>query len=203
MKRRAFFAMSGVVPAISMAVQDPAESPDLWTRWSEKLERPTDSVFQSTEGRLRLEVSLIREEETTSETYKVGDSEFVRYSFGDRRLPDTLHPTDGVLKTFRFYWDGQEIKVPDRFWNDVGGFRLEKCTFVEAKLAPAETLQVEEWNAGLLHPQVVLSADGGTAMVEWSIIDTDACCGHQATLRWLISRSGHIMRHRHTTPNPC
>lgn len=195
--------MSGVVPAISMAAQVSTEGPDLWTRWSEKLEQPSESVFQSAEGRLRLEVSLIREEETTSETYKEGDSEFVRYSFGDRRLPDNLHPSDGVLKTFRFFWDGKEIQVPDRFWKDVGGFRLEKCSFAGEKLTPEETLQVEEWTANLLCPQVILSADGGTAMVEWPIIDTHACCGHQATLRWLISRGGHVMRHRHTMPNPC
>ncbi|HSJ01695.1 MAG: hypothetical protein ACAI34_19505 [Verrucomicrobium sp.] len=194
--------MSGVIPAMGLAATEP-EAEDLYSRWYATVSRLNEAVIKSEEGDLRLEVSLIREEETTFETVIQGDSEFQHFSFGQRKLPMHLRPEDGMLKTFRFFWKGKEIKVPERLWNDVGGFRLERSSFATAKLAPVEKIQVEEWDADLLLPKVVLSADGGTAMVEWPIIDTGACCGHRATLRWLFSQSGHLMRHRHTTPNLC
>lgn len=177
---------------------------EAFAHWQEHEEVVYSGTFESYEGLLRLEVALIDEnDKVTEETIRTPDGEETRHTFEGERLPRWLRPGDGIIKRFHFFWDGREIPVAKRFWNDFGGCRIKRCAVDRKTIAPDMSENFEIYHNDLEAPKVMLSADGGTALIEWAIIDTDACCGHRATMRWMISKSGHVMRHRHTTPNPC
>jgi hypothetical protein len=211
MKRRSFLTLSSAAP-LGLCTFASAQQSEEWDKkrdearaqWQEHEEAVYSGSFKSCEGLLRLEVALIDEnDKVTEETIQTPDGEETRYTFQGERLPRRLRPNDGIIKRFRFFWDGREIPLEKRFWNDFGGCRIERCTVDPQTIAPNLNKDFEDYQNELNAPKVILSADGGTALIEWVIIDTDACCDHRATMRWMISKSGHVMRHRHTTPNPC
>jgi hypothetical protein len=211
MKRRSFLSLASFAP-VGFTASASALEPDDWetkrnealTKWREQEETVHSGTFADSKGILRLELALIDgNDKITEEIIPTLDGAERRYSFRGERLPRWLRPEDGIIKSFRFFWDGKEIPVAKRFWNDFGGCRITRCT-VERRTIPSELSDLfEEYLGELNGPKVILSADGGTALIEWVIIDTGACCGHTATIRWMISKSGHLMRHRHTTPNMC
>lgn len=173
-------------------------------QWQEHEEAVHSGTFKSSEGLLRLEVALIDEnDDVKEETIQTPDGEEIRYTFRGEHLPRWLHPHNGIIKCFHFFWDGREIPVAKRFWNDFGGCHITHCAVDQKTIAPDLSEDFKNYLNDLDAPKVILSADGGTALIEWRIIDTGACCGHRATMRWLISKSGHVMRHRHTTPSAC
>ncbi len=211
MKRRSFLTIASATP-IGLGVSSYAHVPEEWetkrdearAQWQEHEEASYAGTFESCEGLLRLEVALIDEnDKLTEETIQTPEGEETRYSFEGEHLQRWLYPMAGIIKRFRFFWDGKEISVAKRFWNDFGGCRINRCTLDRQSIASDLCEVFKVYQNDLDAPKVILSADGGTALIEWVIIDTDACCGHRATMRWIISRSGHVMRHRHTTPNPC
>lgn len=211
MNRRSFLGLASAAPA-ALTCTALGHEPNEWEKkeaaareqWSELLEVAYSGVFQSPEGNLRLEVALIDEHDRVSEeTITTPDGEETVYRFEGELLPRWLRPSDGIIKRFRFFWDDKEIPVAKRFWNDFGGCRIVTSK-VDRKTIPNDMVRAFESHLeDLAGPKVSLSADGGTALIEWRIIDTEACCGHTATVRWMISKSGNIMRHRHTTPNEC
>jgi hypothetical protein len=211
MKRRSFLTIASTAPmgfgatALALVTDERETRRDAaLTHWREHEEAVYSGIFESREGLLRLEVALIDEnDEVTEETIQTLDGEETRYTFAGERLPRWLRPRDGIIKRFRFFWDGREIPITKRYWNDFGGCCIERCTVDLKTIAPELSEFFEEYQNDLDAPKVMLSADGGTALIEWRIIDTDACCGHRATMRWMISKSGHVMRHRHTTPSRC
>lgn len=211
MNRRNFLTITsaapmGFGPTVLAHVADDRETirDAALAHWREHEEAVYSGTFASCEGLLQLEVALIDErDKVTEEVIQTPDGEETRHTFEGERLPRWLHPGDGIIKRFRFLWDGREIPVAKRFWNDFGGCRIIRCNVDRKTIAPEFGEDFEDYQNDLEAPKVILSADGGTALIEWGIIDTDACCGHRATMRWMISRSGHVMRHRHTTPNPC
>lgn len=209
MKRRSFIAFASVAPiglAYSAEDQGGREERLALARegWSEHTSAVKSGVFVSSEGNLRLEVSLIDDDDAVSEeTIKVDGEEEQVFTFEGMKLPRWHRPQDGIIKRFQFFWDEKEIPVEKRFWNDFGGCRMEKTKLTIDKIPRDEQYEFSDFLEELEGPKVILSANGGTALIEWSIIDMDACCGHRATMRWIISKSGAVMRHRHTTPNPC
>jgi hypothetical protein len=211
MKRRSFLTITSAapiglgVPASAQEVDKP-ETKEANTRgqWQEHEKTIYSGTFESSEGLLRLEVALIDEnDEVTQEAIQTSNGEATRYTFKGKPLPRWLPPTVGIIKSFRFVWEGREIPVAERFWNDFGGCRLTRCTVDRNTIPPGLLPAFDRYQNNPDVPELILSADGGTALIEWRIIDTDACCGHPATMRWMISKSGHVMRHRHTTPNRC
>lgn len=211
MKRRSFLTITSAAPmclGISASAQEvdipETKEANARAQWQEHEKTFYSGTFESSEGLLRLEVALIDEnDEVTEETIQTSDGEATRYTFKGELLPRGLPPMVGIIKRFRFVWDGRKIPVAKRFWNDFGGCRLTRCT-VENKTIPPELLPAfDDYQKNLDGPKLILSADGGTALIEWRIIDTGACCGHPATMRWMISKNGHVMRHHHTTPSQC
>lgn len=211
MKRRSFLTLASAAP-IGLCASASAHLPEEWetnrdnaqAQWREQEEAVYSGTFESCEGLLRLEVALIDgNDKVAEETIQTPDGQETRYTFEGERLPRWLRPSDGIIKRFRFFWDGKEIAVAKRFWSDFGGCRIKRCTIARETIAHDLGAVFENYQNDLEAPRVILSADGGTALIEWVIIDTDACCGHRATMRWMISKGGHVMRHRHTTPNPC
>ena len=205
MKRRSFLALAAAGPlAANPSDAADGETARLLEAWQTTVERRHSGVFVSTEGELRLEVALIEESDPVAEeTVRGPDGEETVFTFKGSRLPRWVRPTDGVLKSFRFFWNDREVPVEKRFWDDFGGCVIEATPLTAEKMAEEQRLAFEEFLEGLDRPKVILSADRGTALIEWRIIDTEACCGHRATVRWIIGKSGTVMRHRHTTPSMC
>ncbi len=205
MKRRSFLALAAAGPlAATHSHAAEGEADRLLAGWWESVERRHAGTFVSEEGELRLEVALIEESDpVTEESVQGPDGKETVFTFQGTKLPRWVQPTDGVLKRFRFFWNDKEVPIEKRFWNDFGGCLIQSTPLTGEKMAEEQRVAFEEFLAGLDHPKVILSADGGTALIEWRIIDTEACCGHRATVRWIIGKSGTVMRHRHTTPSEC
>ena len=45
-----------------------------------------------------------------------------------------------------------------------------------------------------------LSAEVGTVLIEWERPEE---CDSHSTIRWIISKSGVVLRHRHCPPHEC
>lgn len=200
MKRRNFLTLSAL-SAASLPVIANGENENLEHTWHETI--TTDALkFRavSDEGNLTLDVELILapEDEITEILDESGEHECFRYQ--GKNQPYPFHPGCTVLSRFDFSWDGKAIPVPARFWDDLPGFRIEVSTLDPATLNPELRWKAEEFLAGLRQPKVILSADGGTALVEWERPEE---CDSRSTLRWIISKSGTVLRHRHQPPHDC
>lgn len=194
MKRRAFLSLTSLAAPVSSlraAEAPPLDSPeDLWWPMVKEVQH-----FRtvSPEGRLVLEVCLATPGEEELEVVAEG-GEVVEYRLRGRRLLAGYYPGVAVIDLFSLTWDGRPIAVPPRFWADLAGFRLQTLSVEPASLDSETRAMAEKYTATLLQPRVVLSADKGTALVEWMRQeDHDA----RSTFRWLISRSGTVLRHRH------
>lgn len=211
MKRRSFLALAAITPVgLTNAAQKDVETTrrektDAATAiWHEKTLRVKSGVFESDDGSLRLEVALMDENDPVEERIiETEDGELTVYRFDGEDLPRWVSPGDGVIKRFRFFWDKKEIPVPKRFWNDFGGCAIETFPDAEKKVDEDLRSEFETFLESLDSPRVILSADGGTALIQWNIRDTKGCCGSRSDMRWMISKKGHIMRHRHDLPGMC
>jgi hypothetical protein len=207
MKRRTFLSLASATPVAASATWAQADDdagPTVRAAWEETVARSWSDTFVSTEGDLRLEVALITDkDEVREETVKGDDGPETAYFFRGEKLPRWLQPTDGILQEFRLTWKGREIPVAKRFWNDFGGCLIQSTPLKKEHIPQELHGEFDKFSEELDGPKVILSADGGTALIEWRILDTEACCGHRATVRWIIGRSGAVMRHRHSTPSMC
>ncbi|RYD50010.1 MAG: hypothetical protein EOP83_24525, partial [Verrucomicrobiaceae bacterium] len=200
MKRRTFLSLASATPVMVPGLQaEPEAAVDAArTAWTETISRDYSGTFVSEEGDLRLEVALItKDDEVIEKEVAEGDGPTTTYTFRGEKLPPYVRPEDGVLKAFRFTWDGREIPIAKRFWNDFGGCLIQSTPLKKSQIPKELHPEFDEFLAGLDAPKVILSADGGTALIEWRIVDTEACCGHRATVRWIIGKGGAVMRHRH------
>lgn len=194
MNRRSFLARAGLAaPAapLTAAAMDPADDPvELWWPMVNEVEH-----FRavSSEGRLVLEVTLARPgEEELDEVREAGA--LVGYSLRGRPLVSGFTPGITVITAFDLRWDDRPTPVPDRFWNDLAGFRLQVLAVDPETLDLAQRTRAEACRAELDHPRIVLSADEGTALIEWNRPDK---LGLRSTFRWVVSKSGTVLRHRH------
>lgn len=98
------------------------------------------------------------------------------------------------LKTFKLNWEGTEIQIAERFWNDLPGLRVRDYPKAEIKKVPeAKRWKLDTELAALHKPRLYLSAESGTVLIEWT---RDEECDSSSTIRWIISKSGMVMRHR-------
>lgn len=106
-----------------------------------------------------------------------------------------------VIRLFKLTWEGQDIPIPARFWNDLDHFAIESYPEADLKQIPKDKqYQVEKELARLRKPRVYLSAESGTALIEW--VRNEECDSH-STIRWIVSKSGIVLRHRHEPPHYC
>jgi hypothetical protein len=147
----------------------------------------------SAEGRLSLEVSLAKPGEEELEEVKEAGA-VVGYSLRGRPLVGGFSPGITIIAQFDLRWDDRPVPVPDRFWNDLAGFRLQVLAVDPETLDLAQRTRAEACQNELDRPRIVLSADEGTALIEWNRVDK---MGLRSTFRWVVSRSGTVLRHRH------
>jgi hypothetical protein len=199
MKRRSFLSMTGLaapLPSLTTPVLNAAESPapvepdDLW--WP-MVNEVTRFKSVSIEGRLELEVALAHPGEEELEPI-LQEGTVIGYSLSGRPLIGGFVPGISVVTTFDLAWDGRPILIPERFWTDLSGFRLQTLSVDLATLDSEQRTRAASYQAKLDHPRLVLSADQGTALIEWDRPEKGV---NHSTFRWIVSKSGTVLRHRH------
>ena len=197
MNRRSFLSLSALsaVPAAAQAAEEAPEA-----EWHETV-NPDALKFQATtdEGRITLQVELIRpgDDQVTETTDADGA---VRYRYQGRILPYPFYPGNTLLQRFNLTWDGKAMKIPERFWNDLPGLRIETSSLDPEKLPPEFRWKAQQFLGRLRQPRVSLSAEGGTVLIEWERPEE---CDSHSMIRWIVSRSGVVLRHRHCPPHEC
>jgi hypothetical protein len=115
-------------------------------------------------------------------------------------MPYPFHPGSTLLTRFDLTWDGKAMNIPERFWNDLPGLRIQTSPLVPENLDPKIQWEAYEFLENLDQPRISLSAEGGTALIEWARPEE---CDSSSTIRWIISKSGTVLRHRHCPPHEC
>jgi hypothetical protein len=198
MKRRSFLSLSALsaVPVVAKAADAEPEAD-----WWETIHNEALS-FQavSEEGSLVLQVELIRvpEEEMTEVTDEKGDH--LHYLYKGKPMPYPFNPGTTLLTRFDLTWDGKAMNIPERFWNDLPGLCIETSSLDPQKLQPDLRWKAYEFLENLDQPRLSLSAEGGTVLIEWVRPEE---CDSRSTIRWIVSKSGTVLRHRHCPPHEC
>jgi hypothetical protein len=201
MKRRSFLSLSALsavsIPAVKAA--EDAEAPD--ARWFETINREALRYKAvSDEGKLVLQVELIQPAAQEVTEIKDEKGELRCYRFRGKDLPSRYWPGCSLLTRFDLTWDGKAMNIPGRFWNDLPGLQIETSTLDPETLKPELQWKARQFLDQLEQPRVILSADGGTVLIEWVRPEE---CDSRSTIRWIISKSGTVLRHRHEPPHEC
>ena len=173
-----------------------AQSADSTDWWSEVRESQS-CVAKAEEGDAVLRVELEKPDQDRLQQINDAEGVAIGYSIDGRKLPDRFC---AVIKKFELEWEGKKIEIPERFWTDLVGFRIQESPLKLDELPAQKRYEGEEFLASLHKPRVFISADGGTILIEW---DRSEECDGRSTIRWIISKSGAVMRHRHTPPHDC
>lgn len=190
-----FLALAIAVSAQALNAQG-VDSADWWNDVSESL----ICVAKAEEGDAVLLVELEKPDEERLQEIKDPEGVVTGYSVDGKKLPDRFWPGCAVIKKFELEWEGKKIEIPERFWTDLAGFRIQESPLKVDELQADKRFEAEQFLASLDRPRVYISADGGTILIEW---DRPEECDGRSTIRWIVSKSGSVMRHRHTPPHEC
>lgn len=199
MKRRSFLSLSGISVVSVSVVRAADEQPD--AHWHETI-RNNVLAFKavSEEGSLVLQVGLFRVPEAEVSDLHDENGEHRGFRYKGKKMPYPFFPGCTMLNRFDFTWDGKVTPIPERFWDDLPDLRIETSTLDPKSLEPDLQWQAQDFLSKLNQPRLILSADGGTALIEWVRSEE---CGGRSTIRWIISKSGTVLRHRHCPPHGC
>lgn len=198
MHRRSFLSLSAL-SAVPVAAKAAGEAPE--PDWYETVNPDGLKHRAATgDGKITLQVELIRPAESEVTEAKDEKGEFRAYQYKGKDQPYPFHPGCTLLKRFDLTWDGKAMPIPERFWNDLPGLRIESSTLVPEKVPPELRWKAEQFLQNLLQPRLSLSAEGGTVLIEW---DRGEECDSRSTIRWIVSKSGVVLRHRHCPPHEC
>lgn len=198
MKRRSFLSLSALstLPVMAKA-EDEATEPD----WHETVSRDVMKFRCSEEdGRVVFEVELFTPPESDIKEVTDSKGEHLHYLYKDKPQPYGFHPGVNLIRRFDLTWDGKAMNIPERFWNDLPGLRIETSTLKPENLKPELQWKAEEFLERIRHPRVSLSAEGGTVLIEWERPEE---CDSHSTIRWIIGKSGVVLRHRYCPPHEC
>ncbi|MGF1656795.1 MAG: hypothetical protein ACFCU3_07445 [Verrucomicrobiales bacterium] len=170
------------------------DGPAMW--WNEVTE-PLSCVVRAEEGDATLRVGLTLPTEDQLQEVKDANGYVAGYSLNGKALPERFWPGCTLLTSFELEWEGRKIDVPERYWTDLAGFRIQESALKVDELSDSMRYDGELFLAGLEKPRLYISADKGTLLIEW--IRPEEGDG-RSTIRWIISKSGSVMRHRHTPP---
>lgn len=152
------------------------------------------------EEKLVLQVELIQPADDEITEAKDEKGEFRCYRYKGKDLAYPFHPGSKLLSRFDLTWSGKAMPIPERFWSDLAGLDIETSTLDPAQLKSDLQWDAKKFLEALRQPRVMLSAEGGTALIEWVRPEE---CDARSTIRWIISKSGTILRHRHEPPHEC
>ena len=177
------------------AAEPAAPVPDWWST----VEAATEFTAVSRDGSLKLKVKLAKIE-VTERTAKSPVGEEVHFFHNGVQLPSDFWPGRAALVQFELIWNGRRVPIADRFWRDLYGFRIQTTSLKASEIADAAKYEFEIFSSQLDQPRVILSADGGTALIEWQRPEE---CDSHTTYRWLITKDGRVLRHCDRPPHEC
>lgn len=195
MKRRHFLTIS----TLATTVAGTASAAPIEDWWNQVKSDNLKFTAKSIEGKLSLDVELEVPDEEELIGKKDAETHVTVYSWRGEILPRRFWPGCSLIKKFDFKWDGKPVAIEKRFWRDLAGFIIQTAPKKPTPL-PAEEWRYDEFLAGLRQPRLMLSAEGGTALIEWERPEE---CDSHSTVRWIISRTGTVLRHRHEPPHEC
>src|SRR5688572_33383764 len=101
MKRRSFITLASVAPlGLASSVEAGNELDLARQTWRESVNARYSGTFVSEKGGLRLEVSLIDEDDSVTEKIvNTADGEMSVFTFEGVELPRGLRPKDGIIKS--------------------------------------------------------------------------------------------------------
>lgn len=198
MNRRSFLSLSALstVPVVAKAADD-APEPD----WHDTVDSGVMKFRCSdADGSVVLQVELFKPAESDIQEALDEKGEHRCYQYKGKDQPYPFRPGVNLIRRFDLTWDGKDMKIPERFWNDLPDLRISTSTLKPETLKPELRWKAEEFLEGLRQPRASLSAEGGTVLIEW---ERGEECDSHSTIRWIVSKSGVVLRHRHCPPHEC
>jgi hypothetical protein len=196
-------ALSAAIPVVAYAAEEPAPvEEENWyeTINSDVLDYTAKVEVEDQEVDIKLHVQIIPLVEGDFTEVKDERGELVAYHYKGKAAPDYVYPGSTLLTRFDLTWDGKAVPIPERFWSDLGGMRIQTSTLDPGKLKGEAHWKAVELLESLKCPRLTLSADGGTVLIEW-VRPED--CDSRSTIRWIVSKSGNVLRHRDCPPHHC
>lgn len=200
MKRRSFLSLSALSAIPVSAAAAAEEKPPAEDWWGTVNSDALKFRAVSEKGELVLQVELFKPAKDEVTEVKDEKGEFRCYRYKGKDLPHSFWPGRALLTRFDLTWDGKAMNVPERFWADLAHLTIETSTLDLKKVEPKSHWNAEAFLERLKQPRLSLSAEGGTALIEW--VRPEEGDSH-STIRWIISKSGTVLRHRHEPPHEC
>jgi len=195
MKRRSFLSctsLTGLAAPVSAVAADSPSKDDPLDLWWPMVTEVEHFRAVSVEGRLVLDVALAKPGHEELEPI-LDEGVVVGYSLRGRPLVGPFKPGISVISVFELSWDDRPVPIPPRFWTDLAGFRLQTLAVDPETLDLEQRARADACRAELDHPRIFLSADEGTALIEWQRLEKG---GLHSTFRWVVSKWGTVLRHR-------
>lgn len=191
MHRRKFIGLAALSAPAALAAEG-EDKPD-YEKWWAAVETPDEYTAQSGEGNLKLKVELFTPPEDAVEEILDKDGTLLGYRYEGKMLPERYSRGGTLLVKFEFSWDGKPIPVDKRFWSDLAGLSINICTIDLPEAQRKHYKEFLDFLAALQQPRISLSADKGTALIEW---ERNEECDSRSIISWMISKSGTVLRHR-------
>jgi hypothetical protein len=191
MDRRKFIGLAAFATPVAAAAADEEKPPyEAWWAKTEALMK-FDAYSPDRGLILSVELTIPPENEVTESQNDAG--ELTGYQWKNIRMPADFNPGSTLLTKFQFKWDGKEVPIPEKFWNDLARLQIMDCRVGIEDVTDKFAVKFFDFVAELYQPRVVRSMEGGTALIEWSRSEE---CDSSSTIRWMVSRSGTVLRHR-------
>lgn len=130
-------------------------------------------------------------------------------SYPDIRLevaleqPEPDSPGSRRIKKFELTWNQSVVPIEKRFWNDMEAhwvIQTYPATELKKERPNFEHYKLLQEVENLKQPRLSLSADKGTVLIEWRRPEE---CDSYSCVRWIVSKSGMVLRHRYTPYHEC
>ncbi len=197
MHRRSFLSLSALsaVPVVAKAADEAPE-----TKWYKTVDSDVLKFKAIAEdGKITLQVELFKPADADITEAKDSNGGH-HYLYKGKPQPFGFNPGVNLLKRFDLTWDGTAMPIPERFWTDLPGLCLQTSTLDPEKVPTTLHRQATQFLESLYQPRLSLSAEGGTVLISW---DRPEECDSRSTIRWIVSKSGVVLRHRHCPPHEC
>ncbi len=191
MHRRKFLAVAALGPSAALAAEGKGEAP--YETWWNAVESPDEFTAESGEGDVSLMVVLFRPPGEAVKEVKDKDGS-TSYQYDGKKLPERYWPGESLLKKFELRWSGKTVGIDPRFWSDLAGLKIQDSLFRVEDISPDHVGAYFDFLGKLQQPRLTFSADRGTVLIEWK--RSEECDSH-SVIRWIVSRSGTVLRHRH------
>lgn len=192
MHRRKFIGLAAFAAPAAVVAAD-GEKPPVDDWWA-KTEKVTKFTAHSPDRTLVLTVELTTPPLDEITEAKNDAGELTGYQWKTKRMPSNFVPGENLLTKLHLEWDGKHVPVPEKYWADLACLEIQHCTIHPKDIPVKFAHQFSLFLADLRQPRILLSLDGGTALIEW-VRPED--CDSSSTFRWMLNRAGTVLRHRY------